>query len=455
MTRNPPPTSLPHIFPSMQPPPQTPNHSIEDDSTTFAIHADILIPGSGDPQNNITVVIKDSEIHSISPTSTFNNTALSSIIPSTSVPILMPGLWDCHVHYFGIQKMTIDDMVMTLQSLAGARSVTDVARTLNAGFTSVREVGGYGAELSKAINEGTIPGPNIYPAVAPISMTAGHADAHGTPEQVVHDMCDHGVPLRVADGVSECRKAVRQNIRRGAKVIKVMGTGGVLSSIDDPHAPEYSMEELEAMVEEAERAGLIVAAHCHGKEGIMQCLKAGIKTIEHGTYGDDEVFELMKEKGAMLVATRTIVINGVKHPELMSPESYEKMKETARYHAKAYALAVEKGVNIALGTDLGVSMRGNDLSHGKDGQELKHAVDAGMTPLQAIEAATAKGPLTLGPKKAPKSGQIKEGYDADLIALSENPLKDIEVLSDAANVKYVWKGGKLFKKPGLKVSLEL
>ncbi|KAI9663226.1 MAG: hypothetical protein M1821_008274 [Bathelium mastoideum] len=420
-----------------------------------AIHTKLLIPGRGQPSRDMTVIIKDSQIHSISPTSSFRAQSSSVSIPSTSVPVLLPGLWDCHVHYFGKIHYSAEDIALTPPALAGVRIATDAARTLNAGFTSVREVGGYGPQLATAIQEGQVVGPNIYSSVAMMSPTAGHGDSRVLREAWLQEAIDSGVPMRVVDGVAECRKAVRQCIRRGAKVIKVAGTGGVLSAGDDPEQAAWSVEELEAMVEEAGRAGRLVAAHCHGKSGILQCLEAGVKTIEHGTYLDEEVCEMMKEKDAILVATRTIVENGVNHPELMNPGSYQKILETAKHHAKAYALAVQKGVTIALGTDLGLSLTNSDLSHGNDGKELKYAVEAGMTPLEAIEAATARGPSTLGSKMAPKSGQIREGYDADLIALSESPLDNIEVISNTENVTHVWKGGRIFKAPGMRVGPEL
>ena len=455
MTRNP----VMHALP-IQSTSATTSNAVEENGSNssaslHAIHTKLLIPGHGEPSKDMTVIIKGSHIHAVTPTSSFRAHNASSSISSDTVPILLPGLWDCHVHYFGKTRYSAEEIVLTPPALAGARIAVDAMRTLNAGFTSVREVGGYGAELARGISEGQLVGPNIYPSVTMMSPTAGHGDAHNMPEAWVHDAIERGTPLRVVDGVAECRKAVRQCIRRGAKVIKVAGTGGVMSSIDDPHHAEFAMEELEAMVEEAERAERIVAAHCHGKAGIMQCLKAGVKTIEHGTYLDEEVCDLMKEKGAILVATRTIVANAVNHPELLNPESYQKILETAKYHGKAYALAVKKGVSIALGTDLGISVPDNDLSHGNDGQELKYAVEAGMTPLEAIEAATARGPLTLGSKMAPKSGQIREGFDADVIALSKNPLDEIEVLSKAENVTHVWKGGRIFKRPGMRFGPEL
>lgn len=252
----------------------------------------------------------------------------------------MPGLWDCHVHFFGEAAPNLDHLVLLPQALAGVRSARDVAATLNAGFTSVRELAGYGAELSKAVNEGWIPGPNIYSSVAPISQTAGHGDLHTMPLSLVNDTIDHGLPLYLCDGVDECMKAVRVQIRRGAKVIKVCATGGVMSRIDSPTAPQFSPPELRAMVEEATRASLIVAAHCHGKSGIMAALEAGVRTIEHGSYLDKEAIDLMLAKKAMLIATRSIVANGVDHPENMPPESYKKLMEIADTHKKAYAAAV-------------------------------------------------------------------------------------------------------------------
>lgn len=149
----------------------------------------------------------------------------------------------------------------------------------------------------------------------------------------------------------------------------------------------------------------------------------------------------------MLIATRTIVVEATKHLDLIPPASRDKMKETAKYHKQAYELAIKRGVKIALGTDLGVSSPGEPLSHGRSGGELLYAVEAGMTPLEAIEAATANGPLSVGPM-APKTGQIKEGYDADVIALTKDPLEDIGCLRDVRNITHVWKRGELFKYPG-------
>ncbi|KAJ9503123.1 hypothetical protein H2202_001277 [Exophiala xenobiotica] len=426
-----------------------------DKSKMHLISTALLIPGRGTPQQDMTIVIHDNLIHTIHSTSTLPACLLS--LPQTHVPVLLPGLWDCHTHLLGIKSFNFAELLTTHPATAGARLVRNVRDILLSGFTSIRDLGGYAIELSRAISEDSLPGPNIYSAGCAISQTSGHGDVFDLPSDIVSSRL--GVhsplnpaqhPLLLADGPSECRKAVRLLIRRGATCIKVLASGGVLSISDDPLRQQFSDAELTTIVDEATRAGRVVAAHCHGKPGILAALHAGCHTIEHGTYLDQECVELMKAQGAIYVPTRTIVKVGVDHPELMSPESYAKMLETAKHHRAAYRLAVKSGVKIALGTDLGISTPvSHPLALGRSGGELSYAVsDGGMTPLQAIEAATAMGPETLGGLgMAPRSGQIKEGYDADLIALRANPLDDLDILKDPANVTHVWKAGRCFKSP--------
>ncbi|KAF2094868.1 amidohydrolase 1, partial [Rhizodiscina lignyota] len=421
---------------------------------SFVIHADLLIPGRGDPMEDVSVVVKDNKIADITTKSSLSDAFKD--LPSISVPVLMPGLWDCHIHLMGAKDFQFAGMLMAHPATMGARLARSLHDIIMSGFTSVRDLGGYACEVAIPVNEGIIPGPNIYSAGSAISQTAGHGDVFDVPVGwawqragvSVHANGDNVgmAPLMLADGVDEVRKAVRLNIRRGAKVIKVLASGGVLSRDDNPLDQQFSDEELKIIVEEAARAKRIVAAHVHGKEGIMAALRAGCKTLEHGTFLDEETIKLAKEKDIVYVATRTVVVEGVKHPELMSPESYEKMKLTAKYHEAAVKLAIKHGVKMATGCDLSISEPGKSLSHGNSGGEPGYLVDAGMTPLQAIEAATANGPLTLGPQ-APMSGQVKKGYDADLIALDKNPLEDISVLAKVKHITHVWKGGKVFKSP--------
>ncbi|KAF2251598.1 amidohydrolase [Trematosphaeria pertusa] len=419
------------------------------------IQASLLIPGRGDPLKDGAVVIsEDKKIHFVGPGSSIPEEYANC--PRHNVPTLLPGLWDCHVHFAGATSFNLSQIPLIHPATAGARLARSAADTLNAGFTSVRDLGGWAPELSLAIEEGTIIGPHIYAAGAAISQTAGHGDLWDLPHGWVRQCCgitepSHNqntgvIPFCIADGVDECRRAVRLQLRRGAKVIKIFASGGVTSLGDNPLYQQFSDEELKTIVEEAGRAHRAVAAHVHGKEGIMAALRAGCKTLEHGTYLDDECFALMKEKDVILVPTSTVVHEAQKNADLLSPESRLKVVELGKVAAGMYRSAVKSGVKIALGTDLIVSIPGGGLSHGNNGAELGYAVEAGMTPLQAIEAATATAPETLGPQ-APMSGQLKEGYDADLIALDGDPLEDITLVNKPDRITHVWKSGKLFKQP--------
>jgi imidazolonepropionase-like amidohydrolase len=275
-----------------------------------------------------------------------------------------------------------------------------------------------------------------------LSMTAGHGDMHSVDLPMSRALHAHAWGEdNVVDGPDECRAGVRRMLRLGAKVIKVHASGGVLSELDDPHLPQFSKEELEAIVDEASRMERLVGAHCHGKRGIMAALEAGVRTIEHGTFLDDEAAEAMVESGSILVPTRFIVDLLIREGEARGMPAYAKKKieMAAAAHADAVALAVEKGVRIATGTDMWASG-----VWGRNGEELPLLVQCGMTPLQAIEAATANGPATLGPQ-APNTGRLKEGMDADVICVSGDPTADISVLADPDNVTQVFKGGIRYK----------
>lgn len=284
-------------------------------ASRHGIKADLLIPGRGEPSRCAAVVVEESKIVWIG--SQADIPSVYSDLEFTKVPVLLPGLWDCHVHFGGAASSSFG-VFGDEPALAGARTTRDVANTIMAGFTSVREVAGYGGLISPAIRDGTVPGPNIYSSISALSMSAGHGDIHNIPLTAVLDQCAHGLPFAVCDGVDECLKAVRAQLRRGAKVIKVCASGGVGSEVDDPQDRQFSDAELKAIVEEAGRAKRIVAAHCHGKDGIIAALNAGVKTIEHGTYLDEEVCSLMKEKKAIFVATRSIVVGGLKLKQAVS-----------------------------------------------------------------------------------------------------------------------------------------
>jgi imidazolonepropionase-like amidohydrolase len=234
--------------------------------------------------------------------------------------------------------------------------------------------------------------------------------------------------------------AVRKQLRRGAQVIKICASGGVLSEVDHPIHQQFSHEELVAIVEEAARAERVVAAHCHGNPGIVAALKAGVRTIEHGSYLDEKSAEMMVDSGAILVPTRFVVAALLQMEDILPAYAYRKAAMIAERHAMAMKIAVAAGVKIAMGTDIFVS----GPMYGQNSLEVKYLIDAGMSPLEAIEAATANGPDTLGPQ-APQSGQLREGYDADIIAFDVNPLEDISVWGDPTRVTHIWKAGELVK----------
>jgi imidazolonepropionase-like amidohydrolase len=413
------------------------------------IQADLLIPGRGDPIHNGALVICEDKIEWVGP-----HNALPSEYHSVrpiQVPTVMPGLWDCHVHFTGIDVVgglssgTIGYLPGT-NALTGAVTVDDLRATLMAGYTTVRELGGFGGDVWPAVKMGAIVGPNVYSSIAALSITGGHGDNHDVPLDTVLDWGKGGGQVGICDGPVECTKMVRRLVRRGARCIKVCSSGGVLSLLDDPEDRQFSDEELKAIVDEASRSRRSVAAHAIGKEGILAAIRAGVKSIEHGMYIDKEVADIMVEKDIIFVPTHHIVETLAADPSHLPLPLQRKVLKLHQKSRDSYRIAIKQGVKIALGTDTLSSDRKKPLSHGNNARELYWAVQMGMTPLQAIEAGTANAPETLG-GHAPLSGQLKAGYDADIIAISTNPLDDIEVLNKQQNITHVWKGGKLFKSP--------
>jgi imidazolonepropionase-like amidohydrolase len=329
-------------------------------------------------------------------------------------------------------------------ALRGARITSDLRAALDAGVTSVREVGGLGIHMVRGIAEGTIEGPAIYAAGTTLSTTGGHGDLHSYPISWVADFAHMGGEFRLCDGPDDCARATREQLRGNAKLIKVCASGGVLSEVDHPIHQQFTLAELRAIVEVAGMADRIVAAHCHGKPGIMASLDAGVRTIEHGTFLDEEAAVAMRECGAILVTTRTIFQELLDNGHILPEYARKKLQETAGRHGEAITIAREAGVTIAAGTDVAMSGRDMPDSWGRNGRELPLLVKLGLTPLEAIEAGTATGPLTLGPQ-APRSGQLRAGYDADLLTLDEDPLTDISVLAEPEHITGVWKAGRRVK----------
>ena len=409
-------------------------------SRSTRIEAGLLIPGRGDPVYGGCVVMDGETITYAGATGNAPETPSAEV---HHVPVVMPGMWDCHSHFFGTEAADLTQLATTPLPMLAVRAARDAQTLLMAGFTSTREMGGLGVHLSRLVDEGTLAGPNIYGAGAALGPTAGHSDIHWMPESWRDDLSASGVGwVAVCDGVEESIKAVRRQIRVGAKVIKINATGGTMSHFDHPDHRQFNDKELRAIVEEAAMAEMAVGAHCHGLAGVAAATRAGVTTIEHCSTLDQETAELMLKMGTIAVPTRHAVEYLVSLEGQIPDWAWQAQTKVVRTHAAAMRLAIASGIPIATGADIMVS----GGPWGTNGLELAALVKAGMTPLQAIEAATANGPRTLGPR-APKAGLLAEGYDADVIAVSANPLDDITILGDPSRITKVWKGGWLVKSP--------
>ena len=410
-------------------------------SAVQRIEADLVVPGRGAPIRDGVVVIDGPTITYAGPR---DGAPAASGTEPTRVSTVMPGMWDCHTHLNGGRPGTFDFAQLAPEHPAtrAARSTPSLRHALDAGVTSIRELGGMGLHLAPVVSEGSLPGPAIYAAGSMLSATGGHGDIHSLPVEWVHDCARIGAGFRLADGEAECAKAVREQLRRNARIIKVCASGGVLSVIDDPIHQELTVRELRTIVEVAALAERSVAAHCHGKPGIMAALEAGALTIEHGSYLDDEACVAMRETGAILVPTLTI-IRDLLDAGGLAPHAARKLDQIAHLHRENIARAHQAGVRIAMGSDI-QSTGDGPAAWGRHGREVVLLAEIGMTPLEAVEAATANGPATLG-LQAPRSGQLQEGFDADILVVDGDPTQDISVLADPARITAVWQAGVLVK----------
>ncbi|MFU8840269.1 MAG: amidohydrolase family protein [Nitriliruptoraceae bacterium] len=389
--------------------------------------------------DDAVVVLDGSTIAYAGPASDAPTTPDAEVVDAQTV---LPGLWDCHTHLMGLTTMSLGALHEVPVAVRAARATADLRRALAAGVTSIRDAGGLGVLLGRVVREGSIPGPHCYGAGAILSTTGGHGDLHDLPLDWMHDLARLDGTLRVCDGVDGVITAVREQLRIGADVIKVCASGGVLSERDHPIHQQFTDAELAAIVEVAGLAERTVMAHCHGKPGMLAAVEAGVGTIEHGTYLDEEVCAAMVERNVTLVPTRLIVTDLIAAGQgPLTDAMWQKLVATDARHRDAVALAHEAGVRIAMGTDVLVSVPGAPVSWGRHGRELVLLTEAGLTPLEAIEAATANGPGTLGPR-APHTGQLVAGFDADVVTVAGDPSERIEVLADPGSITGVWVGGR-------------
>jgi len=403
---------------------QTPGH--------IAVHAGHMLDvKTGKLLADQVLVIDDGKIVSVSG-------AAEAKIPADAVRIdlptatVLPGMIDAHTHLtmeprFGYETLAIS---VPREALIGAKNAR---LTLLAGFTTVRNVGASNftdVALRDAINARDVPGPRMLVSGPPLSITGGHCDNNMLPFEY------HATSDGVADGISAVQHKVRENIKYGADLIKVCATGGVLSLGDNPQASQYTLEEMKAIVADAHRLGRKVAAHAHGAQGIVWAAEAGVDSVEHGSYIDDAGIAAMKEHGTYLVPTLYLgdwmIDNaGLTH---LPPPLLAKAKEVIPAARKNIAHAFASGVKVAFGTDAAV------YPHGLNAHEFAVMVRLGLTPLQAIQAATLNAADLLG--WSGKVGTLEPGAWADIVAVDGDPLKDVTTLE---RVKFVMKGGEVVK----------
>ncbi len=394
---------------------------------------------SGAWRERVSIVIEDGTIKSVGPM-----TAGADHI-DLSTRSCLPGLIDMHVHLTSETQPAVDayrDRLTADPADMAYRSVKYAARTLMAGFTTVRDLGAEQAlnvSLKRAIASGAIPGPRMFTAGKSIATTGGHADPTNNLSHFLGEAIGTPGPSEgVIDSPEQGRQAVRARYKEGADLIKVTATGGVLSQAPNGQNSQYTDDELRAIVATARDYGFRVAAHAHGAEGIKRALRAGVDSIEHGTLMDDESLALFKKTGGWYVPTISAgryVADKAKDPGYYSALVRPKAAAIGPQLQATFARAHKAGVKIAFGTDAGV------FPHGENAKEFGYMVEAGMSPIDAIRAATVQAALLLD--QPTRLGMVAPGFAADIVAVDGDPLRDVKLLEQ---VKFVMKDGVVYKK---------
>jgi len=410
-----------------------PQEGSKRDSERVMVHAGKMLDvRSGKTLTDQAIVIEGGKIVSVGPMAQTHRLSGDRFVDLPNATVL-PGLTDAHTHLTGDPK-DVGPQALTISvpraTLTGARNARI---TLEAGFTTVRNVGADGysdVALRDAINAGDVPGPRMLVSGPPLGITGGHCDENELP----YDF--HFSSEGVADGVGGVQHKVRETIKYGADLIKICATGGVLSHGDNPQASAYTLEELQAIVTDAHRLGRKVAAHAHGAQGILWASQAGVDSIEHGSYIDDAGIAEMKKNGTYLVPTLYLADWFLANAERLQvpPELIAKGKEVMPAARKNIAHAFSSGVKVAFGTDAAV------YPHGLNAQEFAVMVKLGLSPLQSIQAGTINAADLLG--WSDKIGAVEPGKWGDIIAVDGDPLQDVTTLE---RVKFVMKGGEVVK----------
>jgi len=398
-----------------------------------------VIDGTGAaPRPGQSILVRDDHIEAIGPTDTVRFPE-DTLIYEGGGRHALPGLIDCHVHtaYPGVADLS-QLTLKELPSLFAIRSTVHARQLLNAGITTVRDGGSTAYSdiaLRQAIDTGMVPGPRIRACGYGLKMTGGHGDAFYSPNVEVSQP-------GLANSADEARKVARANLKMGANHIKILSaSGGVMSEGTEVGVAQYTVEEMRAAIDEAHKAGKRAMAHCHGRQAIKNAILAGIDSIEHGSYLDDEGIEMMLKRGVFLVPTYLASFRIVEHGEKGGIPAYavRKAKQVREDHAKNIARARQAGVKVAMGTDAGTPYN----IHGENLHELPLMVEGGFTPMEAIVAATKTAAELL--QMDDKIGTLVQGKLADIVVMNGNPLEDIGLFKETKNIVHVMKGGSVFR----------
>jgi imidazolonepropionase-like amidohydrolase len=422
---------------------QTPNQNPGPEKApakiTYILAGRLFDATSDSVRQNVVITVEGERIKSIDSASNVKPPAGANVIDLSHATVL-PGLIDCHTH-LGFRADRYDEIYAFKDTPFDSAffAVVNANNTLQAGFTSVRDVGSLpflAVDLRNSINEGLIPGPRVVASGPAISITGGHGDLNNFSPQTRVTMFPDERDFQIADSVDEIKHVVRAQVKYGVDVIKILATGGVLSKGDNPGAPQFTFEELKAAADTAHMAGRKIAAHAHGTQGIKNAILAGIDSIEHASLIDEEGIRLAKEHGTYLVMD---IYNDdyilQEAPKFGLPqENIDKEKMVGRLQRENFANAVKAGAKMAFGTDAGV------YPHGDNAKQFYYMVKFGMTPAQAIRAATSSAADLIG--RSADVGTIEAGKYADIIAVQADPFSDIRTLE---HVDFVMKGGTVYK----------
>jgi imidazolonepropionase-like amidohydrolase len=406
------------------------------------IHNGTLIDGNGGaPLADAAILIRDEQIQAVGRRTDVQPPAGPVTRIDAQSGTILPGFIDTHVHLM-FEGFDIPKMITRPFSMNFYRAIDHMRRTIDAGVTTVRDAGGADAGVKQAVTEGLIVGPRMQISITALSITGGHGDGW-MPSGFSLDLFPPypGMPSNICDGVADVRKKVREVLRAGAEIVKICSTGGVMSPTDHPEFTQFTPEELDAIVQEAAyRRGIKVMAHAQGLEGVKNAIRAGIHSIEHGIFLDDEAIDLMLERGTFLVPTLLAPLSVVEIAEssgTMPEYGVRKARETIEIHSESIARAQERGVTLAMGTDAGV------MPHGTNLRELGLMCNIGMSPMQAIVATTKVAAECLGWQD--RIGTVEKGKLADIVIAGTDPLKDIRSMEKQENIKVVMQGGKVLK----------